>query len=217
MSDEIECTGAHDCPATVHILGCYNGPAEVVHVPGKFVKLDGGTTDVGIAGHPDTSPQSEFVNDRVFLRAPAGTDPLAVMREAMSVFMEKRDGTNVLPWWRQKRWWHGGAHGLRRGERLLPPSLTGKLPGLDGTDVDAVYLTTERTDALLYCARHDRPALYEVLVDHEPQADPLLPAGQSWTVTSARVHRMEQPSRAELTAVLDTLLGPMPTNLLDDQ
>lgn len=157
------------------------------------------------------TPTAPFVHDKVFARFPSGTDPLAAVKEAMGVFMERADGTNELPWWSQRRWWHGSHDGFRRGTVLLPPSQTGVIPGLDGTDHDAVYLTTSRDDALMFAARHERPMLYEVTrLTVEPVHDELLPPEDdtSWKVPSAAVYRIEQPSMLELRRVLYELQAP---------
>lgn len=158
-----------------------------------------------------TGPRpADFAHDEVRLRVPAGTDPLLAVREAMGVFMERTDGSSALPWWSQRRWWHGSHDGFRRGDQLLPPAVTGVMPGLDGSDTDAVYLTSSRDDALMYSARHERPMLYEVTrIGTEPVHDDLLPAdGDSWKVPSAVVYRIEQPSMLELRRVLYELQAP---------
>jgi hypothetical protein len=171
--------------------------------PGKWVELDGGALDMG-AIHLDGQ---EWAHTHVAASYPAGTDPLAAIREAMGVFMERRDGTNAMEWWQRVRWWHGGPAGFKRGDQLLPPSQTGRVPGLDGTDKTSVYVTTSRDDALMFSARHERPALYEVTIDHEPVDDDVLPqTPTSKRVPSAKVWRIEQPSRTELAAVLQQML-----------
>lgn len=152
---------------------------------------------------------SEFVHDSVFLRAPSGTDPLAAMREVLGVFMERRDGTNAMEWWQRVRWWHGGQAGLKRGDELLPPSETGRLPALEGTDPTSVYITSNRAEAVFYCLRHDRPMLYEVTVREEPDVDDVLPEqGSSRRVRRAKVYRLEQPSRHELMEALRQVTRP---------
>lgn len=149
----------------------------------------------------------------VRLSVPAGTDLRAAISEAMSVFMERTDGTSALPWWVTTKMWHGGheSAAVRRSRLLLPPSQTGVLPGLDNSDRDAVYLTTSRDDALMYATRHDRPVLYEVALTSEPTFDDMMPENRtSWRVSSARVSRIEYPSKHELMTAVVRALGPVP-------
>jgi len=152
----------------------------------------------------DVEPvEPEFAHDEVRLRVPAGTDPLAAIREAMGAFMERTDGTNALPWWTRVRWWHGGPAGFNRGSVLLPPSQTGVIPGLPITDRDSVYITSDRDKALLFAARHDQPRLFEVTKIGEPYRDDVLPGDEScWRCKSATVYRIEVPSKLELRRVL---------------
>jgi len=62
---------------------------EVEWTPDEPLRLDDGTPDIA-------TRQGRFVHDRVFLRAPSGTDPLAAMRAAMAVFMETDDGPDAM-------------------------------------------------------------------------------------------------------------------------
>jgi hypothetical protein len=160
----------------------------------------------GVARDPSTG---QFVNDQVIGRFPKGTDPLAAIKATMTEFMERTDGTNALPWWAQKRWWHGGPAGFKRGDRLLPPSETGVIPGLESTDKTMVYVTTNRTNALLFAARHDHPVLYEVtnFQGVEPIRDDVIPDETCWRVPSCIVYRTETISRLELRRTMYELLG----------
>lgn len=134
--------------------------------------------------------ESGWANDAVRLRVPSGTDPLAALREAMGVFMERSDGTNAMPWWLRVRWWHGGPTGLKKGDVLLPPSETGVMPGLEESDRSSVYVTTNQNVAVLFAARFQHPALYEVTVDVEPVRDDVVPDdASSWRVPHAKVWR----------------------------
>lgn len=143
--------------------------------------------------------EAPFLHTEVKASFPSGTDPLAAIREAMGVFMERTDGTNALEWWQRVRWWHGGAKGMRRGDEVLPPSETGIVPGLNATDKESVYITTDRADALRYAFRHNTPMLFEVTVREEPRFDDVLPTvPTSKRVSSATVYRLEQPSRQEM-------------------
>lgn len=164
--------------------------------------------------------EAEWANTAVFGRYPSGTDPRDALREVMTVFMERADGTNALPWWNQKSWWHAGPPGLSKGDRLLPPSETGKVPLLD-SDHHAVYVTNDRAEAVMYAAQHvigafdDRgvrvgamPRIYRVTVSDEPQPDDTQPDSEtSWRVPSAEIRRVEHPSRSELAAAVDEIMA----------
>ena len=158
-------------------------------------------------------------NTAVHGRYPAGTDPNAALREVMTAFMKRTDGTNAMPWWTQSRWWHAGPAGFSRGDVLSPPSQTGVVPLLN-SDRDAVYVTIDRDEALMYCAQHvlgatdvrgnrigPTPRLYQVSFDVEPQPDDTQPESEtSFRVPSATVQRVEQPSRHELARVIGEIL-----------
>lgn len=131
-------------------------------------------------------------------RFPSGTDPLAAIREVMVPFMERTDGSNAVPWWNQARWWHGGGTGLKQGDVLLPPSETGIVPALVGTDKTSVYITTNRDKAILYAAPFEFPAIYEVTVTDEPQPDDVVDDKESWRVPRAKVWRRESIPTREL-------------------
>lgn len=126
------------------------------------------------ADAPET-PERHWAHSEVRGRYPSGTDVRMAMRELMGVFMERADGTNALEWWRLRTWYHGGPRGLKKGEWILPPSETGRIPGLDQTSKFHVYVTSNRADAVRYALRHDRPHLYRVRLGSEPEPDDLLP------------------------------------------
>ena len=108
------------------------------------------------------------------------------------------------------RYFHGGARGLKRGDQLLPPSITGARGLFDGVPQhlaaqaaevyrpDRVYLTTHRGAAALYASLHPDGArtyggsLYEVEPegDIEPDADWYGEDGGSICVPSARITRV---------------------------
>lgn len=160
------------------------------------------------------TPAEGWANREVRASFPAGTDPLAAIRETLGVFFERADGSNAMPWWTRCRWWHGGQAGIHRGAILRPPAETGIVPGLDTTDKASVYVTASREEALLFALRHQRPMLYEVVVDVEPVPDDLLPDhAPSKRVPSARVIRVEQPSNREVSMAMAMMLrsGPPPT------
>ena len=129
--------------------------------------------------------------------------------------MERTDGTNAMPWWLQSpwRWWHAGPSGWKRGDLILPPSKTGKLPMLD-SDRNAVYVTSERSEALMYAshliaADNARwPSLYEVSFSTEPQPDDTQPGSStSFRVPEATIRRIESPSRRELSATMAEIMA----------
>lgn len=157
-----------------------------------------------------------WANTAVHGRYPAGTDPHDALRETMSVFMERTDGSNAMPWWQQTKWWHAGPGGIV--DQILPPSKTGLVPLID-SDPESVYVTSERDEALLYAAQHlltampdgDRvgpmPRLYVVTFHMKPQPDDTQPdSTSSWRVPSAKIRRAEVPSRAELLEAMDVIL-----------
>ena len=114
-----------------------------------------------------------------------------------------------------ERWYHGGVPGLKRGEKILPPAVTGAtstttvalLPGnediRDGALAnhrdDRVYLAASDADARLWAAlhpaymgRHKGGDLYEVTPDGplEPDPDYLADDGGSVCCESATVVRI---------------------------
>jgi hypothetical protein len=100
------------------------------------------------------------------------------------------------------RYWHGGAPGLRAGDRILPPDTTGtaytliayarQVAAAAGFDcaqrTDRVYLTTDREDAKVYAFLYPRGSLYRVQPDDplEPDLDCTVP-GLSWQAPGATV------------------------------
>lgn len=211
---------------------------------GKFVPLEGGTFDMVAAKddgtveivHQDAdgtiiqhhrgedAPSSEWAHTAVTASFPSGTDPLAALRASMAVFMERKDGSNALAPWQQVRWWHGGPTGLRKGSKLLPPSESGHRPGLDFTDKEAVYITSDRNAAIMFAARHDRPCLYEVTgfewLDGatEPSPDDVIPGDPtSARVKTATIHRIEQISALELRRTLYELSATRDDAIAGDQ
>lgn len=160
--------------------------------------------------------QAPWANTAVHGRYPAGTDPFLALKDAMGVFMERTDGSNGMGWWQLPpyRWWHAGPAGFRRGDSILPPVVTGMIPAL-ASDPMSVYVTSDRSEAILYAAQHlmgdERsrrlPMLYEVIVESEPQPDDTQPTSTtSFRVPSARIRRIEQPSKRELSAAVQAIM-----------
>ena len=92
--------------------------------------------------------------------------------------------------------WHGGVPGLRVGDRLLPPSVTGTdrnlhqyskefAPGVQ--DGAKVYVTTDRNAAKAFAALYPKGALYRVRPEGEMTVDPDAPDGTSFACESATV------------------------------
>ena len=154
-----------------------------------------------------------FAHDRVTGRFVAGTAPRDAVREVMGVFMERTDGTNAMPWWLQSpwRWWHAGPSGWKRGDLILPPSQTGRVPLLN-SDRDSVYVTSERAEALMYAAQLTSaearwPSLYEVSFNVEPQPDDTQPdSTTSFRVPQATIRRVESPSKVELSNAIGEIM-----------
>jgi hypothetical protein len=128
-------------------------------------------------------------------------------------------------------WYHGGFHGLRRGQKILPPSVTGAHSVADvtshgpGDDLpervgkvhsrDMVYLARNVSDARLWAAlapahggRNRGGDLYEVTPDGPLQPDPDYLAGDGGSVTceSATIvrvveRRVPRPSPRQIAAL----------------
>lgn len=78
-------------------------------------------------------------------------------------------------------YWHGGIRGLKHGEMILPPSVTGSEHTLEkyGHELsvelqrpDRVYFTTNRNTARAYAALYPNGALYVVVPQGEVEEDP---------------------------------------------
>jgi len=178
------------------------------------------------AWEADDAPSgvAPFSHDEAAGRFPAGTDPRDAIRETMGVFMERTDGTNAMPWWLRSplRWWHAGPSGMKRGDVLLPPSVTGRVPLLNVTDRNSVYVTTGRPEALMYAshliASDDSrwPSLYEVSSSDEPIEDDTQPGSTtSFRVPKATIRRVESPSRRELSEVMAQIMQYTERRLAD--
>lgn len=103
------------------------------------------------------------------------------------------------------RYFHGGVPGLKFGDRLLPPAVTGTdrtlsryAHGLGASRehvrTDRLYVTTGRDIARVYAAFYPDGALYEVLPVGDMTADPdCLAAGVSWACPAAVVTSVVDP------------------------
>ena len=110
-----------------------------------------------------------------------------------------------------ERWYHGGVPGLKRGDKILPPSVTGavSIADLDAPDIsarvaavhsrDRVYLAADASDARLWASlahahggRTRGGDLYEVTPDAplEPDPDYLAGDGGSAQCVSATIVRV---------------------------
>jgi len=117
------------------------------------------------------------------------------------------------------RYYHGGPAGRRLLDWILPPSVTGAVSTQDvGPDSlryaaasvhrrDRVYVTPNRTAALMFAAGHRNPTVYEVVPDGPLEADldcsdPTL----SFACARAQVVRIERVSeRDAATAIMGML------------
>lgn len=113
------------------------------------------------------------------------------------------------------RYFHGGVPGLRRGDLLLPPAVTGTGRTLTADVIDMggaarldrVYVTSGREVARVYAALFPDGALYEVETLGELVADPdCAVAGVSWECLGARVLRVVDPVVLHRVRSLDAWL-----------
>lgn len=79
------------------------------------------------------------------------------------------------------RYYHGGIRGLKQGDKILPPSITGNSTLLqyaqkvdpDGPQrSDRVYITTSRKAARLYAAAIPKGDVYEIIPEGVLEDDP---------------------------------------------
>jgi hypothetical protein len=111
-------------------------------------------------------------------------------------------------------YWHGGFGGLRVGDLVRPPALTGAptLADYGAAAVcrrDRVYVTTEKEAAAIYAAMHPsgRGKVYEVEPLGELVADPDCDeAGLSYEVEEARVVRVFTLARADREQIVRAML-----------
>lgn len=157
-------------------------------------------------------PGPGWANDAVFGRFPSGTDPREALREVLTAAHERTDGTNALPWWLRAgvTWWHGSRNGIRVGEDLMPPALTGILRHIDSSDPNSVYVTLNREDAIMYACWHRAPMLYEVTFSAEPQPDDVIDDQSSFRVPKATVRKMHGIKRHEVEAALNRVFAQLP-------
>ena len=108
------------------------------------------------------------------------------------------------------KYYHGGIPNLMRGDKILPPSITGKSTLLeyarevapDGPQrADQVYIATDMNAAMLYASVYPYGDVYEVVPDGEVEDDPdCIKIGLSYACESATVkriiHRHISPSLA---------------------
>lgn len=125
------------------------------------------------------------------------------------------------------RWYHGGFPGLKRGDKILPPSVTGAFSVADLEDSDLavrvaevhdrnlVYLAADAADARLWASLHPAHGgrnrggdLYEVTPDGPLQPDPdyLPDDGGSMACCSATIvrvmeRRIPRPSARDIATV----------------
>lgn len=98
---------------------------------------------------------------------------------------------------KQKRYYHGGIPGLKKGDKILPPARTGRSTLLKyGREIDPkgvqredrVYLTTDHRAAELFAATYPRGDVYKVVPDGDVEEDPdCLELGLSYQCQSATI------------------------------
>lgn len=112
------------------------------------------------------------------------------------------------------RFWHGGVPGLRPGDQILPPEVTGTQRTLSahapagaphGTRTDLVYVADERKIARVYAALYPDGALYQVTPTGTLSPDPDAP-GRSWMCPGAVVVRVADPVVLMRTRSIDAWL-----------
>lgn len=103
-------------------------------------------------------------------------------------------------------YWHGGRPGLKRGNMLLPPTVTKALSlsecGAAGIHRrDRVYVTTSQAAALLYAAGVKNGVIYECepLGAIEDDPDCTMP-GLSYQCERARVIGVIKPKKSDIEA-----------------
>lgn len=114
-------------------------------------------------------------------------------------------------------YWHGGQAGLRPGQSILPPRLTGARATLLATARaagmetpardDVVYVTTDYAAALLYAVMHPSGGavyLVEPRGELRPDPDCSVP-GLSYECDRATIRRAYRPTPAERGQVFDAL------------
>jgi len=99
-----------------------------------------------------------------------------------------------------KRYYHGGVRGLKQGDKILPPSVTGnstllqfarEIAPTGPQREDRVYITTDKKAARLYASVMPRGDVYEVIPDGELEDDPdCVVAGLSYQCQSATIKRV---------------------------
>ena len=93
------------------------------------------------------------------------------------------------------KYWHGGT--LIRGDVIHPQPNEGTRSG----DPDGwVYLTTDRSLAVMYASTTVNPWVHEVRPIGTVEADPGSMLDSSFRCLSAEIVRREKPSRAEVDA-----------------
>jgi hypothetical protein len=100
----------------------------------------------------------------------------------------------------QVRYYHGGVRGLKQGDKILPPSVTGTSTLLqyaqeidpDGPQrADRIYLTTDKRAARMYASIVPRGDVYEVIPNGELEHDPDCSIeGYSFQCESATIKRV---------------------------
>ena len=90
------------------------------------------------------------------------------------------------------RYFHGGNRGLKVGDYISPPSVTGSASASDfGAQSvhrkDRVYFTTNKTSAQLFASGNREPIVYEVEPEGEIEPDPDCKSGDLFASAKAKI------------------------------
>jgi hypothetical protein len=111
-------------------------------------------------------------------------------------------------------YYHGGNRGLRIGDKILPPKITGRTSTSDyiANNVhrrDRIYVTPDIAAASLYASVHQEPTVYEVVPEgslgHDPDCDQ---PGLSFECDKASIVRVHKVPGKIIKRARKALLTP---------
>lgn len=109
-----------------------------------------------------------------------------------------------------KNYYHGGVHGLKKGQFILPPAKTNALStaqyGNYECDTGRVYITTSFADAAIYACGIPKGYVYQVkpIGDLKPDPDCLQP-GLSFSVEKAEIIKRHKISGKDRKKILKSI------------